>query len=52
MYGDLSKNLGNLKEDNNLVEFFKAVLDRRDGLDTLGGASSVFGLPGLQKVSQ
>ena len=55
MYGDLSKNLG----DNNLVEFFKAVLDRRDGLeeeksgvtDTLG-ASSVFGSPGIRTRRQ
>ena len=55
VYGDLSKNFRDLKEDNNLVKFFKAVLERRDWLkgeencvsDTLG-ASSVPGLPGIR----
>ena len=55
MYGDLNNDFGDLSEDNNLVNFFKAVLDRRDFLeeqencvsDTLG-ASSVLGLPGIR----
>ena len=55
VYGDLTKNFGDLKEDDNLVKFFKAVLERRDWLeeqencvsDTLG-ASSVPGLPGIR----
>ena len=33
VYGDLIENFGNLTEDNNLVQFFKAVLDRRETLD-------------------
>ena len=56
VYGDLSKQFGDLKEDRNLVTFFKAMLDRRDMLeeeeqfgvlDTLG-ASSIPGLPGIR----
>ena len=57
MYGDLNEEFGDLREDNNLVNFFKAVLDRRDLLeeeemsrsvsDTLG-ASSVPGSPGIR----
>ena len=55
MHGDLIKEFGDLSEDTNLVNFFKAVLERRDHKeeeerstsvsDTLG-ASSVPGLPG------
>ena len=33
VYGDLTSQFGDLKEDNNLVEFFNAVLDRRDSLE-------------------
>ena len=33
VYGDLRQNFGDLKEDDNLVTFFQAVLDRRDHLD-------------------
>ena len=55
VYGDLKENFGDLKEDDNLVSFFKAVLDRRDHMeeeemsvhDTLG-ASFVLGLPGTR----
>ena len=61
VYGDLIENFGDLTEDNNLVEFFKAVLDRRDTLDeeerlcedipgvkdTLG-ASSTLGTPRIR----
>ena len=54
MYGDLKNGFGNLEEDMNLLQFFRAVLDRRDSLenddsvfDTLG-ASSVLGLPGTR----
>ena len=56
VYGDLKSGFGNLNEDMNLVQFFRAVLDRRDSLeeekedsvfDTLG-ASSVPGLPGIR----
>ena len=55
VYGDLKESCGDLKEDDNLVSFFKAVLDRRDYLeeeetsvnDTLG-ASSVLGLTGIR----
>ena len=54
MYGDLKNGFGNLEEDITLVQFFRAVLDRRDSLekddsvfDTLG-ASSVLGLPGTR----
>ena len=55
VYGDLSNNYGDLREDDNLVEFFKAVLDRRDWLEEQGsgvndtlGASFVSGLPEIQ----
>ena len=56
VYGDLNNDFGDLSENNNLVDFLKAVLDRRDFLeeqencvsDTLG-ASSVPGLPGIRK---
>ena len=56
VYGDLKSGFGNLEEDMNLVQFFRAVLDRRDSLeeekedsvlDTLG-ASSVPGLPRIR----
>ena len=57
VYGDLNKEFGDLREDDNLVNFFKAVLDRRDILeeeerstsvsDTLG-ASSAPGSPGIR----
>ena len=30
MHGDLIKEFGDLSEDTNLVNFFKAVLERRD----------------------
>ena len=33
VYGDLSSQFGDLQEDKNLVEFFNAVLDRRDTLE-------------------
>ena len=33
VYGDLKSQFGDLQEDANLVEFFKAVLDRRDTLE-------------------
>ena len=33
VYGDLKAQFGDLEEDKNLVEFFRAVLDRRDELD-------------------
>ena len=33
VYGDLKSQFGDLQEDANLVEFFKAVLDRRDMLE-------------------
>ena len=33
VYGDLKAQLGDWGEDKNLVEFFRAVLDRRDELD-------------------
>ena len=33
IYGDLKTKFGDLKEDNNLVDFFRAVLDRRDQLE-------------------
>ena len=54
VYGDLKNGFGNLEEDMNLLQFFRAVLDRRDSLenddsvfDTLG-ASSVLRLPGTR----
>ena len=61
VYGGLRQNFGDLKEDDNLVSFFRAVLDRRDHLDeeeqrvedthsvndTLG-ASSVLDLSGIR----
>jgi hypothetical protein len=61
VYGDLTENFGDLTEDDNLVQFFKAVLDRRDTMDgeerlredrqgvkdTLG-ASSTLGIPGIR----
>ena len=55
VYGDLKESFGDLKEDDNLVSFFTAVLDRRDYLeeeessvyDTLG-ASSVSGYTGIR----
>ena len=55
VYGDLTEQFGDLKEDDNLVSFFRAVLNRRDITeeeefsvhDTLG-ASSVPGLPGIR----
>ena len=63
MYGDLIENFGDLTEDNNLVEFFKAVLDRRDTLDEeerlcddipgvkdTSGASSTLGIPGWRNI--
>ena len=33
IYGDLRTTFGDLKEDNNLVGFFRAVLDRREKLE-------------------
>ena len=33
VYGDLRYQFGDLKEDKNLVDFFQAVLDRRDTLE-------------------
>ena len=33
VYGDLKENFGDLNEDDNLVNFFLAVLDRRDHLE-------------------
>ena len=33
VYGDLRTKFGDLKEDQNLVQFFWAVLDRRDQLE-------------------
>ena len=33
VYGDLTSQFGYLKEDSNLVQFFYAVLDRRDSLE-------------------
>ena len=33
VYGDLTSQFGDLKEDSNLVDFFNAVLDRRDNLE-------------------
>ena len=33
MYGDLKENFGDLNEDDNLVKFFLAVLERRDNLE-------------------
>ena len=33
VYGDLSSKFGDFQEDENLVEFFNAVLDRRDRLE-------------------
>ena len=33
VYGDLKSQFGDLKEDKNLVDFFRAVLDRRDELE-------------------
>ena len=58
VYRDLKENFGDLNEDDNLVNFFQAVLERRDNLeegdrfceelqgvnDTLG-ASSTLGYP-------
>lgn len=32
IYSDLRDQFGDLSEDRNLVQFFKAVLDRRDNL--------------------
>jgi hypothetical protein len=61
VYGDLKDNFGDLEEDNNLVNFFLAVLDRRDQFEEEGrrcedthsvkdtlGASSILGLPGIR----
>ena len=61
VYGDLKENFGDLNEDDNLGNFFQAVLERRDNLeegerlceelqgvnDTLG-ASSTLGIPGIR----
>ena len=33
MYGDLRSQFGDLQEDKNLVQYFQAVLDRRDRLE-------------------
>ena len=33
VYGDLRSQFGDLQEDNNLVQYFQAVLDRRDSLE-------------------
>ena len=33
VYGDLRSQFGNLEDDNNLVMYFQAVLDRRDNLE-------------------
>ena len=33
VYGDLKSQFGDLNEDKNLVDFFRAVLDRRDELE-------------------
>ena len=33
VYGDLTSQFGDLKEDSNLLDFFNAVLDRRDNLE-------------------
>ena len=33
MYGDLRSQFGDLQEDKNLVQYFQAVLDRRDILE-------------------
>ena len=33
VYGDLTSKFGDLKEDGNLVDFFNAVLDRREALE-------------------
>ena len=33
VYGDLRSQFGNLQEDKNLVQYFQAVLDRRDILE-------------------
>ena len=33
VYGDLKSQFGDLKEDKNLVNYFQAVLDRRDSLE-------------------
>ena len=32
VYGDLRSQFGNLQEDKNLINYFQAVLDRRDSL--------------------
>ena len=37
VYGDLKSQFGDLKEDKNLVDFFRAVLDRRDELEEEDG---------------
>jgi hypothetical protein len=57
----MKKNFGDLKEDDNLVSFFRTVLDRRDHLDEgeqwvevnhsvkdTVGASSVLDLSGIR----
>ena len=33
MYGELSSQFGDLQDDKNLVQYFQAVLDRRDILE-------------------
>ena len=33
VYGDLKSQFGDLQEDKNLVNYFQAVLDRRDSLE-------------------
>ena len=33
VYGDLTDQFGDLSEDQNLVDFFRAVLDRREDLE-------------------
>ena len=33
VYGDLRSQFGDLQEDKNLVQYFQAVLDRRDSLE-------------------
>ena len=53
VYGDLRSQFGDLQEDNNLVQYFQAVLDRRDSLEeedrrqqsstAAGGASPISG---------
>ena len=33
VYGDLKSQFGDMKEDKNLVNYFQAVLDRRESLE-------------------